>query len=182
MKPVIVVEGTSDVNRLQNIVDADFVITNGSCVSRETIDYLQNLSLNRTIILLLDPDYPGMRIRSILNQALPNALNAYVDRNKSIKGHKLGVCECEKEEIIRALNQVYEFNVSEEKNEGTLTLDDLIELNLTLSSSASSNREKLSKKLPIGKVNSKTLLKRLNQLNISKEQIIDILENEDDSK
>ena len=36
-KPVLVVEGTSDVNKLTNIIDADFVICNGSAVSNETI-------------------------------------------------------------------------------------------------------------------------------------------------
>ena len=40
-KPIIVVEGKSDVDKVSKIVDAHFVITNGSEISRETISYLQ---------------------------------------------------------------------------------------------------------------------------------------------
>ena len=41
LKPVIVVEGTSDVNKLSLLVDADYVVTNGSEVSRETLRYIR---------------------------------------------------------------------------------------------------------------------------------------------
>ena len=175
MKPVIVVEGTSDVNRLQNLVDADFVITNGSVVSRETINYLKELSLTRKVILLLDPDYPGMRIRSILQNEIPNALNAYVKRELSVKGKKLGVCECDKDEIIRALNEVYKWNTKENKKENKIETKDLFDLFLIGDVSSSKRREFLSNKLPLGKVNGKTLLKRLNQLNISLDKLKDIM-------
>ena len=175
MKPVIVVEGTSDVNKLQNLVDADFVITNGSVVSREIIDYLKELSLTRKIILLLDPDYPGMRIRSILQNEIPNALNAYVKRELSVKGKKLGVCECDKNEIIRALNEVYEWDIKENQQDNKIETKDLFDLLLIGDSSSTKRRSYLSNKLPLGKVNGKTLLKRLNQLNISLESLKDIM-------
>ena len=66
VKPVIVVEGTSDVNKLSLLVDADYVVTNGSEVSRETLRYIKELSKTRQIIILTDPDYPGERIRNII--------------------------------------------------------------------------------------------------------------------
>ena len=75
-KDVIVVEGQSDVNKLRLLIDADYVITNGSEISRETIEYIKTLSLTRRIIILTDPDYPGMRIREIISQAVPSALHA----------------------------------------------------------------------------------------------------------
>ena len=40
MKPVIVVEGKTDVQRLQNLINADFVICNGSAISEDTINYI----------------------------------------------------------------------------------------------------------------------------------------------
>lgn len=175
MKPVIVVEGTSDVNKLQNFIDADFVITNGSAVSRETINYLKELSLTRKIILLLDPDYPGMRIRSILQNELPDALNAYVNKELSVKGKKLGVCECDKDEIIRALNEVYLWDSKEKQVENRIETKDLFDLLLIGDFSSSERRKFLSNKLPIGKVNGKTLLKRLNQLNISLKELKNIM-------
>ena len=175
MKPVIVVEGTSDVNKLQNLVDADFVVTNGSVVSRETINYLKELSLSRKIILLLDPDYPGMRIRSILQNELPNALNAYVKRELSVKGKKLGVCECDKDEILRALNEVFVWDNKVEEKFNKIVTKDLFELLLIGDSSSNKRREFLSNKLPLGKVNGKTLLKRLNQLNVSLDTVKEIM-------
>ena len=36
---IIVVEGKSDVQFLESFIDAEFVITNGSDVPRETINY-----------------------------------------------------------------------------------------------------------------------------------------------
>ena len=80
---IIVVEGKSDVQFLESFIDARFVITNGSDVPRETIEYLKELSKNNKIIVLTDPDSPGKRIRDILNNEIPNLFHAYV--YKSIK-------------------------------------------------------------------------------------------------
>lgn len=180
-RPVIVVEGTSDVNKLQNLIDADFVTTNGSCVSRETILYIKELSKTRVILLMLDPDYPGMRIRSILQNEVPNAINVYVDRKKSIKGKKLGVCECDNEEILRAINEAYKWDSN--KCEGVnLTFSNLYDLNL-IGDNSSKRREYLESKIPVGKTNGKTLLKRLNQLGVKKEKLEEIMEGfKDDCK
>lgn len=176
MKPVIVVEGTSDVNKLQNLIDADFVITNGSAISRETINYLKELSKNRRIILLLDPDYPGMRIRGILQKELPNALNAYVKKELSIKGKKLGVCECDSNEILRAINEVFTWDNKKIVSKTELTVNDIYKLSLSGSTDSFNRREYLSSRIPIGKVNGKTLLKRLNQLGISYDDLEKIME------
>lgn len=176
MKPVIVVEGTSDVNKLQNLVSADFVITNGSAVSRETINYIKELSKSRKIILLLDPDYQGMRIRRILQKEIPDALNAYVKKELSIKGKKLGVCECDSNEIIRALNEVLTWDNKNNESVEKLTINDIYELSLCGEKDSLKKREFLSNKIPIGKVNGKTLLKRLNMLKITRYELETIME------
>ena len=58
---VIVVEGKMDKDLLQSFLDADIITTNGSEVSRETIEYIRALSKTRTIVVLTDPDAPGKR-------------------------------------------------------------------------------------------------------------------------
>ena len=63
---VIVVEGKSDVAFLSNFINAQFVTTNGSEISKETIEYLKTLSKNKDIYVLTDPDFPGERIRKVL--------------------------------------------------------------------------------------------------------------------
>ena len=100
---IIVVEGKSDVQFLESFIDTRFVITNGSDVPRETIEYLKELSKNNKIIVLTDPDSPGKRIRDILNNEIPNLFHAYVDKKECIKKHKVGVAESNKEHILKVL-------------------------------------------------------------------------------
>ena len=56
MKPVFVVEGKTDVQRLENYIDADFVICNGSALDKDTLEYIKRLSLEREVVVLTDPD------------------------------------------------------------------------------------------------------------------------------
>ncbi len=179
LKPVIVVEGTSDVNKLCLLVDADFVVTNGSEVSRETIEYIKNLSFFRQIIILTDPDYPGMRIRNIINQEIPGCYNAFVSKEKSIKKNKVGVAECENQEILNALNNMIkyqEIEVSENINN-----QDLYFLGLIGQKDSVNKRKYLCQIYHLGETNGKTLLKRLNMLNISLDRIKKDLENYENS-
>lgn len=166
MRPVIVVEGTSDVNRLQNIIDCDFVITNGSALCIDTLNYLKELKKTREIIVFTDPDTPGNIIRSKIDNYLGGVKHCYVKKEYAIKGKKVGVCECEEEEIIRALKKTINYKV-ENKTQNTITSNDLLNLKLTGSNDSQIRRDYISLKLPLGKVNAKTFLKRINQLNVS---------------
>lgn len=96
MKPVFVVEGKSDVQRLQNYIDADFVICNGSALDEETLKYIKQLSLDREVIVLTDPDYPGEKIRKTISDYVPNVKHAFVNRSLASNGKKLGVAETQK--------------------------------------------------------------------------------------
>jgi ribonuclease M5 len=173
-KTVIVVDGQSDVNKLRLLVDADFVITNGSEISRETLKYIEKLALSRDIIILTDPDYPGQRIRNIINNAVKGCYNAYVDRSKSVKGHKLGVAECEDEEILRALKDMIKYKEIDTPN--PLTLSDLIDLGLSGQEDSFNKRLLLAEHYHLGPVNTKSLLNKLNMLNISLEEVKGVLD------
>lgn len=166
-KVVIVVEGQSDVNKLRNIVNADFVLCNGSAISKETIDYIKELSKTRKIIILTDPDYPGSKIRDTIAKEVKSCYHAFVDRNKSIKGKKLGVAECDKEEILRALSNYV--NLGENKN--TLSFQDYINFGLSGNDNSSKLRDYVAKKFNLGHCNAKTLYKRLNMIGIKKEEL-----------
>ncbi len=174
LKPVIVVEGKSDVNKLCLLVDADFVITNGSEVSRETIEYLRILSLSRQIIVFTDPDYPGQRIRNIINQNVKGCFNAFVDKDKAIKRHKVGVAEATNEAIFKALNNMIQYQ--EIEVEEPLTNDDLFQFGLIGKNNSVDKRNYLSQYFHLGKVNGKTLLKRINMLQINKNKLKEVLE------
>lgn len=103
---VIVVEGKSDVDFLSSFLEADFVITNGSEIADETLRYLKQISQTRDIIVLTDPDFPGLQIRSRIEEQVPHVYHAYVRKEVSIRHHKVGVAESTKEEVLSALENV----------------------------------------------------------------------------
>ncbi len=167
---VIVVEGTSDVAFLSSFIDAEFVITNGSSVPRETIEYLMQIALNKEIIILTDPDYPGQQIRHKIETHVANVKHAYVTKALSIKKNKVGVAECDKKEVIRALQHVMSDSNANNQT-GTLTTKDLYELKLIGAEDSANRRNYIMEIFNVGFCNGKTLLKRLNAIGISKEKI-----------
>lgn len=180
--PVIVVEGKTDIDKLQKITNSIIVSTNGSDVPRETIEYIKELSKDRKIIILTDPDFPGLRIRNILNKEIPGAYNAFVLREKASNGKKLGVAETPIEEIKKALEHAKVFDVK--KEEYIYSLNDLYELGLVGKNNSSSLREKICKHYKLGYGNAKALVKRLSSLGITKEEVLKYLKEEEneDSK
>ena len=76
---VIVVEGKSDVVTLSNIIKAEYIITNGFEISDETIELIKKVNETRGIILFLDPDGPGEKIRMKIMNKVPNLKHAFVN-------------------------------------------------------------------------------------------------------
>ena len=169
---ILVVEGKSDVSFLSNYLECEFVITNGSEVSKETIEYLKTSSKSKRIIVLTDPDFPGKKIRTILDEKIPNLEHCYVDKAKSIKNGKVGVAECDIEEVYKALSRSF---VNKNSVKETITINELYELDLLGSKNSKDNREKLSNKLGLGFNNGKSLHKRLNSLGLTKEEVQKLL-------
>ena len=165
---VIVVEGKTDVAFLSSFIDAEFVTTNGSEISKETIEYLKKISSTKNIYVLTDPDYPGERIRKVLDENTPNLKHCFVKKENSIKGGKVGVAESTIEEIKNALKNSVQTNKAKV---GNLTMNDLVELGLSGSDKANEKRNKIASELNLGHCNAKTFLKRANYCNISKEDL-----------
>lgn len=172
---VIVVEGKMDKDLLESFLEADIVTTNGSEVSRETINYVKELSKNRNVVVLTDPDAPGKRIRDILNAEIPGLYNAFVPKEKSIKKHKVGVAECDKKTILEALDNL--MCPASEAPESDLSMVDLFELGLCGHEESVQRRKKVENKLHIDQVNGKTLLKRLKALGINRKDLEEIVKN-----
>jgi len=172
IKEVLVVEGRTDVVFLEAFLDAEIVSTNGSDVPRETIEYLITLSKTKKIIVLTDPDSPGKRIRDILDKEIPGLSHAFVPKAKAIKKHKVGIAESSPEEVMKALEHLVTFD---KESLGTLTMEDLFELKLVGNQDSLKIREIISQKFHLGFANGKTILKRLNCLNITRDQIAETL-------
>ena len=171
MEDIIVVEGLHDEIRLKSIYpNCNCVITNGSEISKETLDYIKELSKNHNIIIFTDPDSPGEKIRSRILEVVPNAKNAFIRKKDSISHNhkKVGVEHAKKDVIIDALDGIYN---KESKSIGTLTNLDLFKLGLNGDSNSAKIRNMISNELNIGMPNSKQFLKRCNTLGITYEKL-----------
>lgn|SRR5574344_128075 len=172
---IIVVEGKTDVSFLQEFIKSEFVITNGSAVSRETLDYLKEASKHKEIIILTDPDFPGKQIRDTIAKEIPNAKHAFVRKEVSIKHGKVGVAESTKDEVLKALDGMFSLK---SENNSSLSQVDLYKLGLIGQENSKKLRKILEDKFSLGFCNGKTLKVRLNSLNITYNQLEEALKNE----
>ncbi len=171
IKEVIVVEGKHDSATLKQYFKCDTVITNGLSLDEETLDYIKELNETRGVILFLDPDSPGNRIRHRINEAVPGCKNAFVDKVNARTDKKVGVEHANKKVLEEALNNLISY--TEEKS--SLTGTDLYEIGLTGKENSSYYRSKIGKKFHLGDGNTKTMLERINYLGITKQELIDAI-------
>ena len=168
---VIIVEGKSDVSFLETFIDADFVITNGSEISKETIEYIKTLKKTREIVVLTDPDFPGLQIRNRIEEQISGVKHAYVSKEKSIKKHKVGVAESTKEEVIKALETALTINNHQSKS--NITKQDLYFLGFLGQENSDFLRKEASIYFSLGHTGTaKMFYKHLLAADITKEQLI----------
>jgi ribonuclease M5 len=169
---VVVVEGYHDLARIKSIYpDIDIVITNGSEISEDTLRELTILNQERGLILFLDPDVPGERIRRIINDRVGVTAHAFLPKEKCISKSKkkIGIEHANKEDIIEALSS---FKMTVNNSNKSITIQDLYDLNLIGKKDSKQRRIQLTKQLGIGLANGKTLLHKLQMFQLTKEDII----------
>lgn len=170
IKEVIVVEGKNDSKRLKSFFDVETIETHGLGLSKETIDFIKEVNKQKGVILLLDPDNPGEKIRNRLNEEIPNLKNAFIFKEDARTSKKVGVEHANKEVLQEALGNLVTYCSTNQ----SISMADLIDLGLMGNSNSSTLRLEIAKKYHIGKCNSKTLLKRLNMLGVKKQDILHI--------
>lgn len=173
VKELIVVEGKTDLIFLKSFLDADIVITNGSEISKNTLDFIKEANEKQGVIILTDPDYPGLRIRNIITNYIGDCKHAYVEKNKAIKGKKVGIAETKKEDILEALKNVV---TCKKDNQKLIKESDLYELGLLGKKDSKSKREKVCEHYHLGWCNAKTFLKRINMFGLTLKEIKDVIE------
>lgn len=162
----IIVEGYSDMSFLSSFLNAEIVQIGGFAFSRGIEEYLIGLSKTALPIILVDSDEAGERIKNKLLKLLPNAVAPSVKHDFN-PNRKNGIAECKKEEILDALSLYIR---KDDNNKGTLSVKDLLELEL-LGPQNKDKRDELSKRLQIGECNVKTFLKRCNALKLLKKDL-----------
>ncbi len=166
---ILVVEGRDDKTTLSRILDANIFILNGmSGANNKKIDELKKLSENNTIYLLTDPDFAGKKIRDKINSKIDNIINLYADRTKATKNKNIGIENMNDEDLINIFNNIrYE---EKNNNKEKFTMEDILNNNLSIGNNSSLRREILGDILSISYSNTKQLLKKLNALNITKDE------------
>ncbi len=171
---VFVVEGKNDYSRLKQLYpDMFIIITNGSEILEDSIDALIKLDETHDIILFLDPDYAGKRIRSILSKKLKNVYHAFIDQEKahSKDYKKIGVEHAKKEDIEEALKHIKMAH----SLDSDIDMNFLYDIGLIGQKDSKSKRDQLSKALHIGHVNGKTLYYRLKAFGINQKEVYEVI-------
>ncbi len=165
---VFVVEGKNDVIKLKQLIpDVNVLITNGTSVSVTFLRELKELSKNNRVILLLDPDGPGEKIRKMIEQEV-DVEHVFVPRKVAISKNrrKVGIEHMSVENLNEALKNIYVPTL-----EGKITREDVFELGFLGQKESCALREYVCNELHIGKANAKTFLKKLNMFGIEIEKI-----------
>lgn len=170
IKEVIVVEGKTDTNRLNQLFNAITIETNGSDLKPQTINLIKQASIKSGVILFLDPDYQGEKIRKQIIKHLDRYSEAFIT-NENWKTIKHGVNEASDLAIIKALKNkiTYDKNINQ-----SLKWNEYLLLNLN-------NYEKrltLTNKLKISYANHKQLFKRLNMLQLTYNDLLKLINHE----
>ena len=76
MKEILVVEGKNDTNVLKSFLDCDTIETNGTHLGKEILRQIRLAQKTRGVIIFTDPDFPGEKIRSCINAAVPGCKQA----------------------------------------------------------------------------------------------------------
>lgn len=170
---VIIVEGKKDTLKMKQAVEADTIETNGSAISRPTLDMIAHAKEKRGVIIFTDPDYPGERIRHIIDNEVPGCKHAFLPKKeaKSKKvGKSIGIEHASVEAIQHTLENVYE-QIEESTIHEAIQKQDLIPYGLIAGANAKALREALGEYLHIGYTNGKQLVKRLNMFQITIEEL-----------
>ncbi|MFK5883757.1 MAG: ribonuclease M5 [Candidatus Izemoplasma sp.] len=175
---VIVVEGYHDLAKLKSIYpNVDIEITNGSTIDDERLKKLKLLNKERGLILFMDPDYQGERIRKIINEFVGETKHAFLKKHQCISKNKqkVGIEHANSSDIINGLDNVLTTN---QRYVETVTMSDMYTLNLIGYNNSKKLRKKVGEALGIGLNNGKTLRNKFNMFNIKIESIIEIIEGE----
>lgn len=159
---ILVVEGKEDESYLSSFIDTHFVLTNGYEIPEKELKFLQKAIISKKIYVLLDPDEAGRTIEKKIKKSIPQATYISIDINMCTRGKKNGVAECLNEEILKVLSPY--FSTKGTSINSQITYNDLYPLNRQL-------RSYISEKYSLGICNNKTLIERINMLEIDINEI-----------
>ncbi len=177
IKEIIVVEGKNDSNVLKSHFDCDTIETQGTHLGKKTLAAICLANEKRGVIIFTDPDAPGNKIRDAINKAVPNCKNAFIAKGKAHTTKKVGVEHAKREDLEESLKNCMTYT---DKIEETISWDVFNALGLNGRENSAWLRERIGERLFIGKANAKTLFKRLNMVQVTEDELREMIEEEKD--
>lgn len=169
IKEIIVVEGKSDTALLKELFEVDTIETHGLALDKKTLELIKEANKTRGVIVLTDPDFPGKKIRDQIQAVVPNCKHAFVSKKDATGKKKLGIAEANKDAVVLALENMVSFDA----NKQSITWNEFIDLDII----GNKQRRLLVYDLfNLGYGNVKTLFKRLNMVGISKDDVLNKLD------
>ncbi|WP_339020884.1 ribonuclease M5 [Spiroplasma endosymbiont of Atherix ibis] len=172
IKQVVIVEGSTDTAKLKKIFgnnNIDTIETNGTALSKNTLNLIFDVNKTRGVIIFTDPDGPGLRIRDIINTYLDfKCFNAFINKKLINNSKKIGIAEANEENIREALSNLIVFDSSTL----SITWEEFLNNNFF----KPEFRKKIAEKYKWSeKINSKILFKWINLINLNVEDIKKII-------
>jgi len=172
LRQAIVVEGRHDAMRIRHIIpETPLVITGGAHIHDTVWQELEKLYPTHRIILMLDPDYAGNRIRARIEERLGPCEHIYLnpDECRSKDGSKVGVEHASDTVLMTALKAIKPHQVSRETLDKTWYKEYFV-----MGIEARQNRKKLANILSLPMGNGKTFYHTLNKHNITQKEIEEV--------
>lgn len=168
---VVVVEGRHDSEKLKKYFDVETIETSGSHLGKDVLRLIEETKKVKEVIVLLDPDSVGEKIRQRINQAIPGLKNCFVMKEDARTSKKVGIEHADYDTLNQALQNHICYRIEKE----SLSYQEFLALGLTGEVDSALKREKLGKHFHLGKCNAKTMFKRLNMLKLDYQTIKEVL-------
>lgn len=161
LKQAVIVEGKYDKIRLESLLDATIICTDGFAVfkDKEKQRLIRRLAEKNGILILTDSDSAGFKIRSFLGGSIPreNVKHAYIpdvlgkEKRKAepSKEGKLGVEGMKTSALVAALEKAGVLCEETQDRQKRVTTVDLFEDGISGGENSKSKREKLLKMLDL---------------------------------
>lgn len=161
LKQAVIVEGKYDKIKLESIIDAVIIETNGYGIfkDKEKLALIRCYAKKTGIIIMTDSDSAGFKIRNYLKGAVPegNIINVYIPdifgkekrKEKPSAEGKLGVEGVKKYVILQALEKAGVCAEKTDEKKDVITKYDLYEYGLSGRENSSQIRRQLLKRLDL---------------------------------
>ena len=172
IKELIVVEGKHDKDKIERLFDCQVLCTNGLAITQDDLKIIKNASENNGVIVMTDPDFPGQKIRDIIDSEVSNIKHVFIEKEKAIGKRNVGIEYVKDKDLMEALNKAVTFTTDKE----SISWSEYLKLKLIKDKT---KRYYLSKQLNLGSNNNKKLFKYLNMLGYEYNHLQEILKKYD---